>query len=593
MFGNFKGISGCVIISFLSFSLCLAQWTNIDYKIHNVGNVRQIITNMGTLDDTDGNTKYSGLINCEMPAGSNEEHVYQGGIWIGGITPNGDTLVSVSSTHFTPHEFYPSSESWDTIWVATKGDTLDIPYWPNYAAVSDQDFICRYSDYNITNIENHVPMYLDVIQRSYAWSSTPLDEFIVYNYDIIPTKINLSKVYIGFWIHGEIGDNEVGSNFIDELTKFYPENQMVVGEDGEGGDDGNTISPLGIKILDPVDTSLTWTYKWYDHTDLNGYVRDPFTYSDAMCSGQIMQDRPDQERFHATICFGPYDNVQVGDTLHFEVGEIFGYGLDALQDNAEYLEFLRDREYKVPFAPPKPTVTVTPSNHQIKLNWEQSAATVENYVDPYRGDNSPQPFEGYRVYKSTSSIDGPWTLLAEYDIADNEFGNNFGIQHEYTDVGLLNNVEYYYTVTAFSKPDEPTNFPSLESSLGGNSKYAIPGTAQPETVGKVAVVPNPYRGDVDYSSYDPQWEKPSGSRTTWMEQDRRIQFINLPNNCIVKIYTLAGDLVYTKHHESDIGYWDWDLTSYIGQAVGSGIYLFTAEDKSNGQVQVGKFVIIK
>ncbi|MCG2715306.1 MAG: hypothetical protein L6422_03300 [Candidatus Marinimicrobia bacterium] len=592
-----KRIYHLFIIILFSISLSYAQWTNIDWKVHNVGKVRQLITNMGTLDDSGekAKTTYPGLLYCEMPPGSNEEHIYQGGIWIGAITPDGDTLVSVSRTHFTPHEFYPSAEPWDTVWVATKGDTLDIPYWPNYSAVSDQDFICRYRDHNITNIENHVPLYLDVIQRSYAWSSPPLDEFIVLSYDIIPTKIDLHDVFIGIWMHGEIGNNDVGVNFIDELTKFFPEKQMAVGEDGKGGDDGNTISPIGIKVLEPADSSLKWSYKWYDHEDFNNYGRDPVRYKEAMCSGVIMQDRPDQERFHVTICFGPYESLAVGDTIHFEVAEVFGYGSDALFENAEYLEFLRDRDYKVPSPPPKPPLMITTSSQQVYLNWEPSEGKInpENYIDPYRGDNSPQPFEGYRVYKSTVSEQGPWTLLAELDLKGNKYGNNTGIEHDYLDVGLLNNMEYFYTVTAFSKPDSVTAFPSQESSLSGNAVVAVPGTAQPETVGKVAVVPNPYRGDIAYDSYNPQWEKPSGTRKRWMEQDRRVQFINLPNNCDIKIYTLAGDLVYTKHHEGDIGYWDWNLTSYMGQTIGSGIYMFSVEDKSAGKVQIGKFVVIK
>jgi hypothetical protein len=79
-----------------------------------------------------------------------------------------------------------------------------------------------------------------------------------------------------------------------------------------------------------------------------------------------------------------------------------------------------------------------------------------------------------------------------------------------------------------------------------------------------------------------------------MEQDRRIQFINLPAQCQIKIFSLAGDLVNTINHaDPSKGYEDWNLTSMIGQAIASGIYLFTVEDQVNGNVQVGKFVIIK
>lgn len=581
----------------LSSSL-YAQFTNLDWKLHNVGKVRQLVTNMGTIDDSHDyvKTTYPGLLYCEMPAGSNEEHVYQGGIWIGAVMPEGDTLVSVSRTHFTPHEFFPTAAPWDTIWVATKGDTLDLPYWPGYTAVSDQDFICRYSDYNILNVTDHTPMFLDVIQRSYAWSSEPLDEFIVFNYDIIPTKFNLKNIYLGYWIHGEIGNNDVADNFIDELTLFFPDKHMVIGKDGEGGNDGTAISPIGIKIMSPVDSLLRFTYRWYDHEDLAGHGRDPFLFQHAMSSGVIMQNRPDQERYHVSICFGPFAQLNIGDTLHFELAEVFGYGMEDLETNAEYLEFLRDRDYRVPFPPPPPPLRISIQSHQVHLNWQAREGDVnpEFYYDPYRGDNNPQPFEGYRVYKSTISRQGPWTLLAEFDLPGNNISQDYGLDYDYTDTGLLNNVEYYYTITAFSKPDSATNFPSQESSKNARAITVVPGTPSPETVGEVAVVPNPYRGDIAYHTYNPQWEKPEGTRQRWLEQDRRIQFINLPAQCEIKIYTLAGDLIATRRHDDPtIGYEDWNLTSSVGQAIASGIYLFTVTDDKTGKVQVGKFVVIK
>jgi len=585
-----------VILTWALANPLFAQWVTLDWKVHNVGKVRQLVTNMGTLDDHKQQVNYPGLLYCEMPAGSNEEHIYQAGIWIGAITPEGDTLVSVTRTHFTPEEFYPTAEPWDTIWVATKGDTIDIPYWPDYVAISDQDFICRYSDYNILNITDHKPLYLDVIQRSYAWSSPPLDEFIVLNYDVIPRKFDLREVYVGFWLHGEIGNNDAAYNFLDEYTLFFPEQRMAVGEDAEGGDDGTAISPIGIKVLDPVDGSLRWTFKWYNHEDLGGWGRDPVRYRLGMSSGEIMPNRPDAERAHISVCFGPFEQLKVGDTLHFEIAEVFGFGMEGLMKNAEYLEFLRDKDYKVPFPPPKPPLRITTGNHMVHLSWEplEGDPNPETYQDPYRGDNNPQPFEGYRVYKSTVSAQGPWTLLAEYDIPGNEYGQNTGLKHEYTDVGLLNNVEYFYSVTAFSKPDPVTNFPSQESSINANAKRVVPGTPPPPTVGEVAVVPNPYRGDIAYHTYNPQWEKPSGTRQRWMEQDRRIQFINLPAQCEIKIYTLAGDLITTiRHNDPNKGYEDWNLTSSVGQAISSGIYLFTVKDTKTGKVQVGKFVVIK
>ena len=121
----------------------------------------------------------------------------------------------------------------------------------------------------------------------------------------------------------------------------------------------------------------------------------------------------------------------------------------------------------------------------------------------------------------------------------------------------------------------------------------VAGTGSPETIGQVAVVPNPYRGNVYYCQYNPPWE-PSSYAGTWMEQDRRIQFINLPSPSLVNVYTLSGDVVYSiEHNNPDKGYEDWNLTSNVGQTVASGIYLFTVQDINKGDIQTGKFVIIK
>jgi hypothetical protein len=294
------------------------------------------------------------------------------------------------------------------------------------------------------------------------------------------------------------------------------------------------------------------------------------------------------------MAFGPY-NLNVGDTLKVQIAEIFGYGLDGMLNNTAYLTFLKSKDFRVPSAPPVPNLTVKTVNHEVHLDWTPHDASTnpELYTDPNRGDTITKPFEGYRVYRSTRGLDGPWTVLADYDIID-DIGYNTGLEYVYTDAGLVNNVEYYYAVTAYSKADNVINFPSQETSLSGNAVAAVPGTSPPSTVGQVAVVPNPYRGDIAYNSYNPPWEKPQGNRPWWMEQDRRIQFIHLPPNCEIKIYTLSGDLVNTVRHQSTTrGYEDWNLTSSVGQAIASGIYLFTVEDKNNGQVQVGKFVIIK
>ena len=589
-------------------SSVFAQEVTLDWKIMDIGQIRQFIGNNGAFWNLQ-KYDYPGLITCEFPPNSFEEHVGEAAIWVGAITPNNDTLVSVQSS-WNPWgrgEFWPcSSAPWDTIWVVSRNDTVDIPFWPGYIGKSDRDYVLRYNDYNVISLLDgaHTPLYLDVIEVAHTWSAPDvLAQVIMYDYYVIPKEFDLKKVFIAEWVDPNVGLRSV--NFYDMLgddySMYFHDLKMGVGLDADGNTDGNSISPVGFKIFPPKDvpsSSLRWTFKWGGRANPPGIcpTTDPEKYRELMNSGTIMENQQVASGSHFVISFGPFD-LAVDDTLHYQIAQILGYGLDGVIKNAEVIERLEERDFKVPVPPPFPPLVTITDNHQAILRWTPTEnQNPEAYFDPNRADGDSLPFAGYRVFKSTQSIDGPWKMLAEYDVADDDYGNNIGLAHEYIDDGLLNNIEYYYSVTAFSKEDYELDWPSLETSISANAKTVIPGTSPPKKVGKVAVVPNPYRGDINYNAYDPPWERTPDSRNFWMEQDRRIQFINLPNYCEINIYTLRGTLVNTLLHNeigSNRGYRDWNLTSSVGQAIASGIYLFTVEDKQNGDVQIGKFVIIK
>lgn len=574
----------------------------LDWKIHDVGMVRQVVTNIGGINASTGSydpiLDYPFLMNCEYPPNSQEEHIFEAGIRIGAIV-NGDTMVSIPNWNnaHQDYEYFPTGASYDTIWVATQGDTLDIPYWPNYVAISEQDFICRYSDYNITDIPLHTPLYLDVIQTSHAWSSYPFDKIIVYNYYVIPTRNNLQGAYVTYMMQGRVGNLQTGqlATDDDDVSMFVSEHNMAVIKDLPGGPDGTATSPVAIKIYPPEEwtDSLDWSFKWYGHHHQTP-MRDKLIYEQQMVSNSIMQDQAEGGQSIFALTFGPFD-LMVGDTIHFSAIEILGDGMDEIMKTAERLDILIEKDFKLPVAPPTPPLTFEIKSNKIILDWEPTSddQNPELYTDPNRADSVEYPFEGYRVYKSTNNITGPWTLLAEYDLPANDIGSNIGLSYEFNDIGLLDYFEYFYSVTAYSREDSVLGFPELESSINRNAISVVPGPSPQPAIGQVVVIPNPYRGNIDYNTYDPKWEKNPPGRH-WMEQDRRIQFTNLPGLCKINIYTLAGDLIKILHHnDPEKGYEDWNLTSTVGQAISSGIYLFMVEDAENGQVQVGNFVVIK
>ena len=335
-------------VQLIAAGVASAQSTKLDWALTTTGKMRQVITNMGTFDK--GRTNYPGLINAEFPAGSDEEHLFQGGIWVGGITPTGDTLVSQSEAHFTPHEFYPSASEWDTIYTGSKGDTLNIPYWPLYECISDQDFVCRYSDYNLLNVDNHTPLYLDVVQTTYSWSSAGLDAFLLYKYYIVPKKIPVKDMYIGFWMHSAIGNVGAGDNYIDEFTRYFPDYRMAMAEDSRGGNDGQAISPVGFSVLAPTTTVSTWSFNYYEHEELPG--NDQECYS-SMASGNIMPDRLERARAHIIYAFGPFQ-AKVGDTIVVEMAEILVSGFPGRWTMPNICSSSRARISGFPRHPPSP-----------------------------------------------------------------------------------------------------------------------------------------------------------------------------------------------------------------------------------------------
>jgi len=61
--------------------------------------------------------------------------------------------------------------------------------------------------------------------------------------------------------------------------------------------------------------------------------------------------------------------VKVGDTLKVDMAEIFGVGLQGVLKNAEYLTFLKSKNFHVPSPPPKPVLRVSTTNHEVSLDW--------------------------------------------------------------------------------------------------------------------------------------------------------------------------------------------------------------------------------
>ena len=102
---------------------------------------------------------------------------------------------------------------------------------------------------------------------------------------------------------------------------------------------------------------------------------------------------------------------------------------------------------------------------------------------------------------------------------------------------------------------------------------------------RIRVVPNPY-------IVAASWE--SVNRFVSGRGERRIDFIHLPEEADIRIYTIRGDHIRTLHHNGGIfdGSVSWDLRTKEGLDISYGVYIYHIDAGKLGE-SIGKFAIIK
>ncbi|HZY10980.1 MAG TPA: hypothetical protein VFF29_07485 [Bacteroidota bacterium] len=348
-------------------------------------------------------------------------------------------------------------------------------------------------------------------------------------------------------------------------------------------------------------------------------------------SDQASRDTPTQRKTlytNANWAQQAYNGEDANGNNQLDEGEDIARrdSLSPTQIGLRYEPDGRITRYLLPAPPRQPKVRVEVANQSAVIYWDRIAA--EESIDPIIGQKD---FEGYRIYRSTTGADFQrhedfllnLSLIGEFDRSDNNVGYNTGfgqillnapqmfvgdtIRYWYRfppsgiESKLLNGWQYVFGVSAFDTGDSLNNVQSLESAMV--LRRIVPGTPPaPDKSKFVGVYPNPYY----VNAY---WD---GQR----ERLRKIYFYNLPMQSEITIFTLAGDIVTTLQHDAstysgeDIEWFNqfgdrstqvqfaggehaWDLITRYDQAIATGLYLFTVEDKNTGEIQRGKFLIIK
>lgn len=252
---------------------------------------------------------------------------------------------------------------------------------------------------------------------------------------------------------------------------------------------------------------------------------------------------------------------------------------NAAADRAQ-LTFNNNYNHPSPPAAPKFTLDYSRESNEVAnvISWGTEAELIP---DP---DDGTFDLAGYILYRSEYLSIGPWIPIDTVFKGDMNFlqGNTY----TYIDTSVSIGQGYYYALTSFDtgKPSWTgvqtiNNIPPLESSIFANRTQVpfiatIP--AKPD-LNEVLVVPNPFVIGEGFSL--------PGERDN-------LRFVNLPNPCTIKIYTVRGDLVKTISVPDGAGaIVSWDQVTDYGQFVESGIYIFHLE--YSGGTKLGKFAIIR
>lgn len=686
-------VSTCLLFAFRNDSdekiFGLAKVLDDDNsKYTNVGNIGLTVTNFGTYGH--GFALWPEQPSCEYPIGSGIEHLFDGGLWVGGFVSS-DAQGSNKSGPFV------TTGSVDASSVANRGggfeftnargsrvsersSLIDSRFF-SPLAISHQDYVMDYADTNKNLLSgelivDHVPLGVSIHQECYAWNFPFADFFVIMNYWIKNvTDKYLDSVYVGLWTdtvvrNTNITSPRIGGAFYNKSGNGYDDSLKIAYEFDATGDVGFTDSYVGIQSLGASTefsevNFVSWQFRnttnanfFAPQTDvqrynkMRGYFGGDNRYGDGIDPAVLKQP----SNRSVLITAGAVKSIPPGDSINVTFAILCAkkYGNDLpsldtkeqrtnLYNNASWairayngedrngngiLDPGEDADndgkitrYILPAPPNSPKVKVIPGSRKATIYWDKRA---EDSIDPISGKKD---FEGYRIYRTNAGFDlteaqdltRSLIKVAEFDSLGNNIGYDTGFdfvelaepvnfpgdetdyRYKFEIEDLLNGWQYVYTVTAFDEGDSENGLASLESSLLASAVKILPGTpATSDKKDDVGVYPNPYYGKA-------YWDGNS-------ERLRKIYFYNLPAECEIIIYTLAGDIVKKINHDqnsnsSDVRWFEtysrdasqimaggehaWDLVTDDDQAIATGLYLFSVKDHQTGDIKIGKFLVIK
>ncbi len=492
-----------------------------------------------------------------------------------------------------------------------------------------QEFFCVYDDRNINEVQspdsdNHTPLNILVLQRTYAWGETYAGSFILV--DLIVRNVGalpLTEVYMGLFADPDVANKgEAGDPAsVDDWNTYDSERLMMIQGDQMDDADGPEPGMFAMKVVRtpaPLD-ELNIAFKNFERqaggdpeTNINKYdliSDDPSNNSD---STGFLGD------WRFLMGFGPTSGgwlLQPGEELPVTVAFIAGTDLQDIQRNAEWAQRIYDNDFQGPAAPDQPEFWVDVFHDHSRIYWRNNS---EASVDPITQDPD---FEGYVIQRSSNT--NTWFSLAQFDKINTleydeferenynlgmptdddilvrqpdldgligwELDENNDTLYWFDDYDVQRRLTYYYIVRAFDQ-----GVPGAGVLITPIGRSYIPATigytedSQPAdySLESVYVYPNPYKGshakEMDGNLNEEGVKK----------YPRKLWFANLPaRGARIDIYTIAGDHIITINHPAGTESYMWNMRNQYDQEIVSGIYYYVVE--ADGKMNIDKFVVLK
>ena len=284
-------LSTLIVLHLFSAGIVFGQVT--DNNNTNIGNIGLAITSFGQIGNEFSQSFWPKQPSCEYPFApvrSRIEHIFNGGLWIGGYKNGQGPFVSTATTDYYTN---PSSEQFTQpldSGLNQRSSLLDSPYYSSNA-VSHQDFVANFTDSNTTNpqtnqpIVGHNPLYVSVHEETYAWEYPSANFFVILSFKITNTGTGsnntpIDSMYVGFVNDFAVRNtnfaipSQLGSTFYSGTGIGYIDSlRLLYGFDANHSPQyGPTDNYVSIKLLgvDPLNSVVKSQPVYLD--SLNNYT---------------------------------------------------------------------------------------------------------------------------------------------------------------------------------------------------------------------------------------------------------------------------------------------------------------------------------